>query len=151
MCLSLCAVTQDILTFSREVHPGCAMRDLSQSITRLVVSSRAGNRHVAPTQLPRQLLWIESPFGLRLLLGREALTMQGFPTAKVSSLLNEAGETFMQDLSGNMMSLPIVLAMVMPLFTSLSWAESCATIAPPASDSDVDAALGLFNALFEGK
>ena len=127
------------------------MRDLAQSITRLVVSNCSGDKHGAPTQLPRQILWVEAPVGARLLLGREPLAMQGFPTAKVEDILDEAGDMLMQDLSGNMMSLTIVLAIVMSLFTSLSWADSCATVAPPANDADVDMALGLFDSLFKDK
>ena len=124
------------------------MRDLSQSITRLVVSSRHGTRHVAPTQLPKQTLWLERPHGLRLMLGREALALQGFPVTKVRSLLLDmAGETLMLDLSGNMMSLTVVLAMVMALFTSISWAGSTASDAPAATEEEVLAALDLFEAM----
>ena len=65
------------------------IRDLSQSIYRANAVTRVDTRHVGPTLLSRQTLWFEpnlSGRGARLLLGREALRLQGYP---VMSFLEE--------------------------------------------------------------
>ena len=57
------------------------IRDLSQSIGRAnsVTWQEDARRHICPTLLSRQALWAETDSQARLLLGREALRMQGFP------------------------------------------------------------------------
>lgn len=65
------------------------IRDLSQSIYRANSVTRVEHRHVGPTLLSRQTLWVEPRlFGrdARVLLGREALRFQGFP---IMSFLEE--------------------------------------------------------------
>ena len=97
------------------------------------------------------MLWLERPHGLRLMLGREALALQGFPvTSVLRVLLDIAGETLVLDRSGNMLSLTVVLAMVVALFTCISWAGSTAPDAPPATEEEeeVMAAFNLFEGMF---
>ena len=60
------------------------VRDLSQSIARANVQTWQEDvrRHVGPTLLSRMVLWLENhkdPGNGRIMLGREALVLQGFP------------------------------------------------------------------------
>ena len=64
----------------------------------------------------------ESP---RLLLGREALWLHGFPIFEesIKPLLDNESEAFLTDLAGNMVSTPVLLALLMSTISSLSWRE----------------------------
>ena len=77
----------------------------------------------------------------RLLLGRESLLLQGLTISKVPSLLESTPESLMQDLAGNAMALPVVLAVAMATFAVVSWAAVAAADLPPASAADVEEAL----------
>ena len=78
---------QDALVLNRAALPSaCYMfRDVSQSVTRVSTLSKKDDRpdrHVGPTMMPRQCLWMEDERkeeGCRIMLGREALLFQGFP------------------------------------------------------------------------
>lgn len=122
--------------------PHLIFRDLSQSIARINSNSWSEERaiHVAPTMLPRMQLWIEdcvpwARIGDRMLLGQEALMLQGFPVEAFLSFrdtgaADSAGvgegtygptQHLMMDLAGNAMPLPTVLAMLQAGFCALSW------------------------------
>ena len=85
------------------------------------------------TVLPRMVLWCEAQN--RLVLGREALLMQGFPVQPFLQILAARMETMplaqqwhpsealMMDLAGNAMALPVVLAMVQCALAALNWKD----------------------------
>ena len=118
--------------------PSSMFRDTSQSIGRINASmgSADAGAHVAPTILPKQCLWIELGENSRPMLGREALTMQGFPALPFLKVVEKSqhallrlaawapSESLMQDLAGNAMSLPVVLAMLQCGFVAATW-SSC--------------------------
>lgn len=143
------------LAFSQATSPGKIARNLSQSMNRVAVSHEeteaGGIRHVCPAVLPTQMLWLDPPAigAPRLMLGREALVVQGFPIGLRPDLTTEFTEGFMQDLAGNMMTLPVLLAMVVSTIAALPWKDtgSSKLPPPPASQSEVAAALESFLAL----
>lgn len=144
------------LAFSQAISPGKIVRNLSQSMNRVAVSheeSEVGGaiRHVCPAVLPTQMLWLDPPSigAPRLMLGREALLVQGFPIGLRPDLTTEFTEGFMQDLAGNMMTLPVLLAMVVSTIAALPWKGTGNTKLPPppASQAEVAAALESFLAL----
>ena len=106
------------------------LRDCSQSLgrTRVSVFDEATDRHIAPTVTPGQLMMLfdgdETP---RILLGREALWLQGFPILEESmaNLLDSESESFLTDLAGNMVSTPVLLALLLSTISALSWREEC--------------------------
>ena len=143
------------LAFSQATSPGKIARNLSQSMNRVAVSHEeaeagGGIRHVCPAVLPTQMLWLDPPAigAPRLMLGREALVVQGFPIGLRPDLTTEFTEGFMQDLAGNMMTLPVLLAMVVSTIAALPWKGTGGKLPPPpASQSEVAAALESFLAL----
>lgn len=107
-------------------------RDLSQSIARINSNSWNENtgRHVCPTLLPKMELWIDNftESSCRLLIGQEALMLQGFPISVFLEALESDYEgdwrptqSLMLDLAGNAMPLPTVLAMLQAGFCALNW------------------------------
>ena len=90
---------------------------------------------MAPTILPGQLLWVEAfpkaapgealseqvGHGARLMIGLEALLFLGFPVKRSPEAVGSASDRLMTDLAGNMMALPVLLAIVMSTLASLSW------------------------------
>ena len=84
---------QDAIPLLQVQSPDSLMRDLSQSITRTNAFTWKAEsaKHVAPTMLPKMNLWLE-PVGhrntARLMLGREGLLFQGFPSLLFLEALN---------------------------------------------------------------
>ena len=109
------------------------LRDCSQSLgrTRVSVFDEETDRHIAPTVTPGQLMMLfdgdETP---RILLGREALWLQGFPILEESmaNLLDSESESFLTELSGNMVSTPVLLALLLSTISALSWREECTPV-----------------------
>ena len=82
----------------------------------------------------------------RLLLGEEAMVLQGFPIAKVSDLVNTTTNHLMADIAGNMVALPVLLALMMSAVACVSWRED--QNAPGAPEpKDLEDALAAFHAL----
>ena len=110
----------DCLRLSRVVGPTAEFRNLSQSVGRAHGNTlQDSGKHVAPTMLPGQVLWTESQD--RLLSGVEAMILQGYPIMPLLDRLKANGqvqvrlkenftESFLTDLAGNAMALPVVLA-----------------------------------------
>ena len=110
----------DCLRLSRIAGPTAAFRNLSQSVGRAHGNTlQDSGKHVAPTMLPGQVLWAESQE--RLLTGVEAMILQGYPIMPLLEKLKANGqvqvrlkenftESFLTDLAGNAMALPVVLA-----------------------------------------
>ena len=130
---------QDLLPLVQAVMTHCLARDVSQSIGRVNYDSLQvqTGKHVLPTLLPRQLMWLDENVagcetGGRLLLGREALVLQGFPAlpflaklkADLPPLAWFPSESLMYDLAGNAMALPVVLAILQAGFASVTWRAS---------------------------
>lgn len=93
--------------------------------------------------MPKQLVWLSHGAG-RLMLGRESAVLQGFPICLAPNL-ESTREALLQDLSGNMMSPPVLLAFVMASLAALLWPTPSASTT--ATSSDVQAAVAAFNAL----
>ena len=126
---------QDALSLLQQCTPYIVFRDLSQSIVRGNSNTwrQDPSKHVMSTVLPRMVLWCEAQN--RLVLGREALLMQGFPVQPFLQILAARMETMplaqqwhpsealVMDLAGNAMALPVVLAMVQCALTALNWKD----------------------------
>ena len=145
---TLTAQQRDAVCFSLKTRPAHALfRDVSQSLGQTRVSStRSAEKsdeeptHCASTVLPMQMLMVfapEQPF--RLLLGREALVLQGFPSQDptLSELIRAFTENQMADLAGNMVSTTVFLAMAMAAISAVSWKASPMRL---GSSTDADCA-----------
>ena len=132
------------------------MIDLMPSPTRVSASTediRNVDVMLAPCILPSQLLWIHSRDDnsqQRLLLGQEAMLFQGWPIGRIDCVESTSvTNTFLHDLAGNATSPPVLLAVVLAMFYSVSWKSQDALFEPAmpeaASDADVDEALALWN------
>lgn len=146
--LTLTEREADCLKLSEIESPAAGFRNLSQSIGRANSSTlQADGRHLAPTMLPGQLLWTHlASGGARLMSGYEALLMQGYPIAPCLNRLLEEGylasadeatskkkkkktdseaklstDLFLQDLAGNGMALPVVMAVVQSCLAAAHW------------------------------
>ena len=118
---------QDSVCFSLKTHPdSLLLRDVSQSLgqTRISTRSAEDSRHCACAMLPSQMLMVFAPGQpFRLLLGREALVLQGFPSQgpTLSELIGSFSENQMADLAGDMVSTPVMLAIAMAASSAVSW------------------------------
>ena len=100
----------------------------------------------APCMTPHQKLWIHRPDGQeRLLLGREALVLLGFPVRLVEEQLDQVTDAFQHDLAGNAMSFLVLLAVAQSAFASLHWRKQSELDQDLGSISlpDADEAVGL--------
>ena len=121
---------QYTVCFSLKTRPdSLLLRDVSQSLGQARLSTRSAedSRHCACAMLPSQMLMVfapDQPF--RLLLGREALVLQGFPSQDptLSELIDSFPESQMADLAGNMVSTTVFLAMAMAAISAVSWKAS---------------------------
>ena len=101
---------------------------------------------IAPCMTPHQKLWIHRPDGQeRLLLGREALVLLGFPVRLVEEQLDQVTDAFQHDLAGNAMSFLVLLAVAQSAFASLHWRKQSVLDQGLGSISlpDADEAVGL--------
>ena len=122
---------QDALSFSFHQTPGrLLLRDCRNTLGRVRVSTFDSGKHRAQTMVPSQLLivfdGVQPP---RCLLGREALALQGFPVndARIQHIVKDFPESFLQDLAGNMVSTPVLLALAAASVSSLTWRSTCTT------------------------
>ena len=144
---------QDILRYASSVNASALLINVSQSITRVPSSSFSfeTQTHIGPAVLPTQVVWITSQGAGadvgRLMLGREALVLQGFPVALIPDVVNSTPESLMTNLAGNAMSLPVVLVLLMSLFASVSWASTTAVAASASTEEDENEALAAFSRL----
>ena len=148
------SLQKTVLLYSlREKTPIDAIaRDVSQNMGRIRYSTKTTNidgigpcppRHVAPTQMPGQVMWLNLPTQPpRLQLGRESLILGGFPIAKVPSLVERTSEGTMMSLGGNMMSAPVLLALLVSIFESVAWRKTGPI--PYQTDEAVHCAMNLF-------
>ena len=82
-----------MLALSRAQAPDAGFRNVSQSLGRVHTASwcKDTKKHIAPTMLPGQLLFVELVQPPRLMLGQEAFLFQGFPAAKFLNLVESEG------------------------------------------------------------
>ena len=142
---------RDVLSFSVHFQGESVMlRDCSQSVgrTRVSVFDEGTEKHIAPTVTPGQLMMLfdedETP---RLLLGREALWLQGFPILEksVAPVLEGESESFLTDLAGNMVSTPVLLALVLSTMSALSWRQEGTPVTTVDCRALAESALALCN------
>ena len=137
----------DVLKLDRAAAPQAGFRNLSQSVNRAsTVTLQESGKHLAPTMLPGQLLWCDLLKPPRPLMGREALLFQGFPVPQFLDQKDrdyEASEALMQELAGNAMAVPVVLATLQSLIASV-WLKPPQK---PASDQNVQEALSALSLL----
>ena len=128
------------------------MIDVMPSPGRVSASTKdARNENVilAPCIVPNNLLWLHRDDGnsQRLLTGQEAMLFQGWPIGHVNCDGSEGVTSgFLQDLAGNAASPPVLLAVLLALFYSVSWKSLTSASdndRPEASDADVNEALTL--------
>ena len=122
-------------------------RDVSQSCNRVRASTFGSDgQHLSFTVTPGQVALVfqeaEKP---RLLLGEEAMVLQGFPIAKVSDLVERTSNRVMADLAGNMVAVPVLFALMMAAVEGVHWREEQNT--PENEPSDLEAAVVAFNAV----
>ena len=133
------------LTYSFAERPDAVtMRDISQSLCRLRHSSMADHREIAFCQLPVQIVWLNRHGEPSMLLGREAMTIQGFPLALVPMTVNATSEHQMMSLAGNMMASAIPLALVQALLAAVPWTSTSGAASVHTNSDDIDAAMRLF-------
>ena len=72
---------QDVVVLSRAQAPDAGFRNVPQTLGRVNTISycQETKKHLAPTMLPGQILFVEVAKPPRIMLGREALIFQGFP------------------------------------------------------------------------
>ena len=155
----------DCLKLSEVESPAAGFRNLSQSIGRANSCTLQGDgRHLAPTMLPGQLLWTHlAPGTARLMSGYEALLMQGFPIGPCLKSLSQEGyvvsaeeattkkkkfptDSFLQDLAGNGMALPVVMAVVQACLAAVHWRP----VNLKTSASSVSTAMAAMSMLTQG-
>jgi len=81
---------------------------------------------MVPSQLLIVFDGVQPP---RCLLGREALVLQGFPVndKRIQRIIKDFSESFLQDLAGNMVATPVLLALAAASVSSLTWRSTCTT------------------------
>ena len=75
------------------------------------------------------------------MLGRESMTIQGFPLANFQSLVAKTSENTMGALGGNMMASGVLLAILQSLFAVIPWSGAESAV---VGCSDINDALGIF-------
>ena len=93
--------------------------------------------------VPNQIMWVNLPTP-RLMLGREALLFQGWPSSLIADD-DVASDRLLGDLAGNAVSLPVQLAMVLSTFHAVPWRIARTDMPSPSTNADVDDALQLLS------
>ena len=104
------------------------MVDVFPSGGRLVASTvKDNNKHCCPCICPHSMLWLHGADSEeRLMLGRESLLMQGWPILQ-QPYADEFSNKFLQDLAGNAIALPVLLAVAISTLCSLCWKQAAAS------------------------
>ena len=97
----------------------------------------------SPCMVPNQIMWVNLPTP-RLMLGREALLFQGWPSSLIADD-DVASDRLLGDLAGNAVSLPVQLAMVLSTFHAVPWRIARTDMPSPSTNADVDEALQLLS------
>ena len=121
------------------------MTDVYPNILRERVSVHyEGVGEISPCVVPRQIMWLNfQDREPRLMVGKEAMLLQGWPIDSVD-LPDWAGNKLLQDLAGNGVALPVMLALVMSTLSALTFTkENCLADSDSAEDPNVQEALKL--------
>ena len=84
-----------------------------------------------------------------MLLGRESMALHGFPIERMRAWCDDVGEPVCQQLGGDMMTLPVVLAILSSIVAALSWRAAPYT-SGPASQEEINFAQQLLGAATGG-
>ena len=128
---TLCNQQHYNINFSYLHAPGdFLLRDIRPQINRIRYSKKDGDRHIASTCMPNQLCMIShEDHVVRPLIGEEALWLQGFPIQTVN--VPTTSDSIKLDLAGNMVTVPVYLALAASTFAALSWWTPGSTPASP--------------------
>ena len=114
---------QQIIQVSEHFHGAGASVDVSQNIFRMNGIKQLDGKLIGPTLLPRMMLWLGG-CRLRILLGREALSLHTFPWPKVPyEQLSQVSEQFLMDLAGNCCPGIFIHHVLLSLFLCIPWKE----------------------------
>ena len=146
---TLANLQRNVLALSQAEVKGVLGRDIGQSYHRVRYTTQGSETGGVPLamccQMPAQVIWLDQPGRQeRLMLGREALLFQGYPTAKIPNVMKRNTESTMGGIGGDMFATPIVLAIVQSLFASLDWHPVSLRQAQTSSQADVESALSAF-------
>jgi hypothetical protein len=144
--------------FFAQKHAGsltgpCVGIDVGQSINRICHTTQADDARVlAPAMLPQTLLWIfegqgrQEHRGARLLLGAEAMLLQGWPVThpRWRSLVETEPAGLLSGLAGNAFPSTTFTAVVAALLFAGRWQEAPEMI---TREEDAVAACALFSKL----
>ena len=146
---TLTAEQRDVLVYSQSEDPRQhLMRDCSQSVKRVRHSTLSEKGlHISPTMMPGQIMVLSEQVEPRLMLGEESLLFNGFPFALMPAN-RQWTQSLLTDLSGNMVSLPVLLALIQSTLTAVPW-QAIADAPEVADDSDVEMALSFFESVVE--
>ena len=115
-----------VLVFSLHTDDSPVLfRDVVGTHSRVRTSPPIGDRgkHVAFTMLPNQVCFVfkraDDP---RLLLGDEAVVLQGFLVVLVSDSVSKTPHNVLQDIAGNMVSNPVLL-LLMSAVACIDWGD----------------------------
>ena len=121
---------QQLIAIAQEEFGEDLCIDLSQTLGSFsrVVPKR--DDMAIATLMPTNDWWISLPERQGLLLGREALMLQGFPHHQLDEVVESDAdlkkvfsESFAMDLAGNAFSGTVVLVLLLALFLTLPWKE----------------------------
>ena len=121
---------QQLIAIAQEEFGEDLCIDLTQSLgTFSRVVPKRDDMAIA-TLMPANDWWISLPERQGLLLGREALMLQGFPHHQLDEVVESDtdlkkvfSESFAMDLAGNAFSGTVVLVLLLALFLTLPWKE----------------------------
>ena len=121
------------------------LRDISYSSGKARLSTTCSEgRNVSFTVTPKQVVLVfKEADPPRVLLAEEALLLQGFPVAAVSDLVAQTSNAALADLAGNMVSVPVMLALLVASVACVEWAgcqvaDAARTPSQSASEEEVD-------------
>ena len=139
---------RNVLTYSEAQDKEAMFRDIGQSSSRVRLSHKVEDKHILFCQMPGQLVWVRRDGKLpRLQMGREALIFQGYPIASIPSTVSAVSERMLQEIAGNMMSIPVLLALLQSLFAALPWRGHSTSTIIHTSAHDVDEAMAIYTSL----
>eukprot|EP00972_Heterocapsa_arctica_P021363 3145544-Heterocapsa_arctica.AAC.1 len=98
---------------------------------------------MVPTLTPGGKTWLFERD--RLLLGYEALRLQGFPVSLVDSSYEQPSDPMMGDLAGNAFSATVVLAVTLGVFCHIGTFRPQPELPHADANNDISTALGLLN------
>ena len=113
------------------------MVDVHPSMGRERVSVEYGDvGQISPCILPHQMMWLHfEDREHRPMLGKESMLFQGWPIESVD-LPDWADNNLLQDLAGNGVALPVMLALVMSTLSALTFTTENSASAPDLDSAE---------------